>query len=60
MRSTLEFTVPVWHNALVGEDRLQIERVQKSALRINLGDKYISYTSALKVGNPVQKKAETL
>ena len=48
IRSILEFAVPVWHNALVGEDRLQIERVQKSALRIILGDKYISYTSALK------------
>ena len=46
--SILEFAVPVWHSSLVGEDRLKIERVQKSALQIIFGDSYISYTSALK------------
>ena len=30
--SILEITVTVWHSSLVGEDRLKIERVQKSAL----------------------------
>ena len=48
IRSILEFAVPVWHSSLVGEDRLKIERVQKSALRIILGDSYVSYTSALR------------
>ena len=32
IRSILEFAVAVWHPGLTGEDRLKIERVQKSAL----------------------------
>ena len=48
IRSILEFAVPVWHNSLNGEDRVKIERVQKSALYIILGESYQSYTSALK------------
>ena len=49
IRSVLEFAVPVWHSSLTGVDRLRIERVQKSALHIILGDRYRSYTSALKL-----------
>ena len=48
VRSILEFAVPVWHSSLTGLDRLKIERIQKSAMYIILGDKYKSYTSALK------------
>ena len=44
----LEFAVAVWHPSLTNEDRLRIERVQKSALCIILGPKYKSYRSALK------------
>ena len=55
IRSILEFAVPVWHSSLTGEDRLNIERIQKSALHIILGDDYLSYNSALKV-----MKLETL
>ena len=49
IRSILELAVPVWHPGLIGEDRQKIERVQKSALCIILGDKYKSYRSALKL-----------
>ena len=49
IRSILEFAVPVWHSSLTGEDRLLIERIQKSALHIILGNRYQSYTSALKL-----------
>ena len=49
VRCILEYAVPVWHPALTGKDRLRIERVQKSALNIILGDKYKSYRSALKL-----------
>ena len=49
IRSILEFAVPVWHSSLTGEDRLLIERIQKSALYIILGNSYQSYTSALKL-----------
>ena len=48
IRSFLEFALPVWHSSLTGVDRLLLERIQKSASHINLGDKYHSYTSALK------------
>ena len=49
IRSILEYAAPVWHSSLTGEDRLKIERIQKSALRIILEDEYQSYTSALKL-----------
>ena len=48
IRSVLEFAVPVWHSSLTGVDRLRIERVQKTACHIILGDEYRSYTSALR------------
>ena len=49
IRCILEYAAPVWHSSLTGEDRLKIERIQKSALRIILEDEYQSYTSALKL-----------
>ena len=49
IRSLLEFAVAVWHPSLTNEDRLKIERVQKSALCIILGQNYESYGSALKL-----------
>ena len=48
VRSILEFAVAVWHPGLTNEDRLRIERVQKSAFGIILGQKYKSYRSALR------------
>jgi hypothetical protein len=49
VRSILEYAAPVWHSSLTQEDRLKLERVQKSALHIILGDKYKSYKHALKL-----------
>ena len=51
IRSLLEFAVAVWHPSLTNEDRLKIERVQKSALSIIMGQEYKSYRSALKKFN---------
>ena len=48
VRSILEYAVPVWHPSITGEQRLEIERVQKSAFHIILGECYRSYTSSLK------------
>merc|ERR1712129_484620 len=48
IRSLLEFAVSVWHPSLTNEDRLKIERVQKSAFCIILGQEYKSYRLALK------------
>ena len=47
VRSLLELAVPVWHAALTVYDRTQIERVQKNAFSIILGNKYTSYKDAL-------------
>ena len=49
VRSILEFAVPVWHSSITGDERLDIERIQKSAFHIILGSNYQSYSSALKV-----------
>ena len=48
VRSILEYAAPVCHSSISGEDRLKIERVQKSALHIILGESYQSYRFALK------------
>ena len=46
IRSVLELAVPVWHSSLTSTDRLNIERVQKSAFHVILGQKYNSYINA--------------
>ena len=47
VRSMLEMAVPVWQPALTKGEATLIERVQKSALRIILGQNYFSYDDAL-------------
>ena len=47
VQSVMELAVPVWHPGLTKGETKQIERVQKTALHIILGDQYISYTQAL-------------
>ena len=46
-RSILEFAVPVWHSTITVYESNSIERVQKMALYIILGDEYRNYESAL-------------
>ena len=48
LRGILEQAVQVWHPSLTNFDRNRIERVQKSALSIILGQNYNSYNKALK------------
>ena len=47
VRSVLELAVPVWHSSITMAERLDIERVQRAALHIILGDDYRSYEDAL-------------
>ena len=47
VRSVLELAVPVWQPALTQQEARQIERVQRCALYIILGDQYLSYENAL-------------
>ena len=43
VRSILEFSAAVWHPELTKENAAQIERVQKRAFAIILGQNYIQY-----------------
>ena len=49
IRSVVEQSCTVWHSSLTRGDRLDIERVQKVALRIIMKDEYISYENALRI-----------
>ena len=46
VRSVLELAVPVWEPALTIHEVKQIERIQKCALAIILGDQYNNYDQA--------------
>ena len=46
VRSLLEYAVPVWNSGLTQNQSNQIERVQKGAFRILLGESYICYEVA--------------
>ena len=47
VRSVLELAVPAWHEAITQVERIAVERIQKSACHIILGDNYQSYKLAL-------------
>ena len=43
IRSQLEHSATVWHSSLTQENKNDLERVQKSAMKIILGEKYKSH-----------------
>ena len=45
----LEYSCVVWHSSITEEEIRSIERVQKTALRIILGEDYSDYSSALEI-----------
>ena len=47
VRSLLENSWTVWHSSLTKENREDIERVQKCAVKIILKDSYTTYENAL-------------
>ena len=47
IRSVLELAVPVWHSGITLSEQVDIERIQKSAAHIILGDHYLTYKDAL-------------
>ena len=47
VRSQLEQSSVVWHSSLSEENKTDLERVQKSAIKIIMGDKYRSYKKSL-------------
>ena len=48
-RSILEYAVPVWHSSITANESSNIERVQKMAIHVILGEKYKSYALALEM-----------
>ena len=49
IRSKLEQSAVVWHSSLTRRNANDLERVQKSALKLILKERYIDYRNALKV-----------
>ena len=49
VRSKLDQSAVVWHSGLKRKENKDLERVQKAALRVILGEKYNSYKDALNV-----------
>ena len=47
VRSQLEQSAVVWHNGLTEENAADLERVQKTAVKIILKNKYIGYKKSL-------------
>ena len=51
IRSRLEYCVPVWNASLTEDDKVDIERIQKTAIRRITEDNDISFEEALKLVN---------
>ena len=51
VRSILEQSAVVWHSSLTEENKSDLERVQKSAVKIILGDSFTGYKKALNILN---------
>ena len=49
IRSKLEQSAVLWHSSITKKCEINLERVQKSAFKIILGDKYVDYDNSLKV-----------
>ena len=49
VRSVCEFAVPYWATRITKNEDHRIERIQRTALHVIMGDRYESYQNALKV-----------
>ena len=49
IRSLLEQSCIVWHSSLTEKNSTDLERIQKSALKIILGEEYKDYKNALNI-----------
>jgi hypothetical protein len=47
-KKCLELAVPFWHTWITQAEKIDIERIQKVAAYIILGNDYVSYCDALK------------
>ena len=62
IRSKLETSAVVWHSSLSCKNRRDLERVQKSAMKVILKNQYSTYEEALKILNmdTLDKRREIL
>ena len=62
IRSVLEYGANVWHSGLTNQNKNDIERLQKSSLKIILKNNYVNYKNALKFMNmdSLEKRREKL
>ena len=62
IRSKLETSAVVWHSSLSDKNRRDLERVQKSAMKVILKNHYSTYEDALKILNidTLDKRREIL
>ena len=62
IRSILEQSAIVWHSSLTEENQEDLERVQKSAFKVILKQKYKSYNEACLILNlePLHKRRQEL
>ena len=62
VRSKLEQSAAVWHSSLTKKNTSDLERVQKCALRVILGEKYLNYKNALEIVklDSLEKRREKL
>ncbi|XP_072014957.1 uncharacterized protein [Amphiura filiformis] len=51
VRPLTEYVAPVWHSSITAKQQSAIERVQKRACKIILGNKYFTYDEALTTCN---------
>ena len=55
IRPVLEQSAPVWHSSLTAENSSDLERVQKAAVRLIMGNRHENYQTSL-----TKLKLETL
>ena len=62
LRSAVEIAVPVWAGAITNDENHKIERVQKNAVKLIIGNSYRNYTEALKKLNldTLQKRRDKI
>ena len=49
IRSIVEYCAVVWHSSLTSEQSNSLEMIQKTCLRVILGENYVSYEAALEM-----------
>ena len=60
IRSVTEYCAVVFHSSLTQEDGRKLEQIQKTCLKVILGNEYDDYSSALKICNLQTRVAKNI